>query len=229
MNSTRMYARIVGVLFLVQMIAAAVSHSVILSPILSGENFLAAISANAIQVKIAMLLDLVCGAAVASIAILLFPILKKYSERIAIWYVGTRMIGFVTLIFSGILLLSIYSISKQSLQVSMLESSYLQILGNSMLDMRGWTKNTGLIIYCLSAFMFYYLLFTSKLIPRFISVWGLIGIIILFIEMMLITFGDTVRMILMIPIGLNEVFLGIWLIVKGFNPTQINSHSENKY
>ena len=86
-------------------------------------------------------------------------------------------------------------------------------------------RDHKIIIYCLGAYMFYYLLFKSKLIPRFISVWGLIAVAILFTEMMLITFGDSLRMILMIPMGLNEIFLGIWLIVKGFNLTQTNSYS----
>lgn len=223
MNSTKINARIVGVLFIVQLMTAALSHSVILKPILYSGNFLADVSANTLQVKIAMLLDIFCGTALISIAVLLFPILKKYSERIALWYIGIRVIEFTTLIFSGIFLLTILSVSQEYIQAGMPESSYYQTLGNLILEARGLTQNMGLIIFCLGAYMFYYLLFKSNLIPRFISVWGLIAVVILFAEMMLIIFGNSLRMILMMPLGLNEIFLGIWLIFKGFNLTQTNS------
>ncbi|MHC4791199.1 MAG: DUF4386 domain-containing protein [Planctomycetota bacterium] len=217
MNSTKMTVRIVGVLFLVQLIAAALSHSVILDPILWGANFLADVSVNSIQVNIAMLLDSICGSAIVAIAVLLFPILRKHNERIALWYVGMRVIEFTGLIFTGVFLLTILSVSQEYVQAGMPESSYFQSLGDSILVARNRTQNMSLIVFCLGASMFYYLLFKAKLIPRFISVWGLIAVALLFTEMMLLTFGDSLRMILMMPMGLNEIFLGIWLIVKGFN------------
>ena len=73
-------ARIVGVLFIVQMAAAVLSYSVILEPILYKANFLSELAANSTMVTMAMLFDLICGASVFAIAVLLFPILKQYSE-----------------------------------------------------------------------------------------------------------------------------------------------------
>lgn len=80
-----------------------------------------------------------------------------------------------------------------------------------------------IITFCLGAGMLYYLLFKSKLVPRFISIWGLIAVALLFTEMMLITFGNSKGMILMAPMGLNEIFLGFWLIFKGFNIPEENN------
>ena len=84
-NDTRNAARFAGILFLLQMTAAVISHSVILMPMLRGEHFLIDVAAHHTKVVIAMLLDLVTGAAVFGIAVILFPILKKHSERIALW------------------------------------------------------------------------------------------------------------------------------------------------
>ncbi|MFZ1678413.1 MAG: DUF4386 domain-containing protein [Saprospiraceae bacterium] len=210
-------ARIVGVLFLLQMITAVISHSVILAPILYGENFLVELSANSTKVKFAMLSDLICGASVFGIAVILFPILKKHSERIALWYVGLRLNEWVIATISGIFLLTLLAISKEHVQEGMPESSYLLTLGKYLLKARGATQNLGLIGFCLSASMFYYLLFTSRLVPRFISIWGLIGVLLLFTEILSSIFGHSLGgIIIMLPMGFNEIFLGFWLIAKGF-------------
>jgi hypothetical protein len=84
MKSIKVSEKIVGVLFLVQMIAAVISHT-ISDLILYNKNFLEAISANSIEVISGMLLNLVCGASVFAIAVILFPIFKRHSEPIALW------------------------------------------------------------------------------------------------------------------------------------------------
>lgn len=222
-------SRIIGVLFLVQMIAASISHSVILAPILNGNNFLVDISANSTKVTLAMLLDLVTGLSVFGISVILFPIFKKYNESIALWYVGLRLNELICSIISGIFLLTILSISKEFVQIGMPAHSYLQTLARYLLEARGTTKTLMLLGFCLSATMFYYLLFRAKLLPRFISIWGLAGVILLFIEIMSNIFAHSVGgIIIMLPMGLNEIFLGIWLIAKGFNMPAIVANPEFK-
>ena len=156
MNSTKNTSRIVGVLFLVQMITASVSHSAILVSLLYGNDFLVAVSENSNNVIAAMLLDLVCGASVFGIGVLLFPILKKHSEPIALWHFGLRLNEWVMLTISGIFLLTLIAISKEYATAAMPEHSNLQVLGNYFLKARGFTKILMLFGFCLSAFMFYY-------------------------------------------------------------------------
>ncbi len=221
-------SRIVGVLFLVQMIAASVSHSAMLAPILHGNNFLAAVSANQTIVRFAMLLDLICGLSVFGISVLLFPILKKYSESIALWYVGLRLHEWVCFIISGVLLMTILSISKEYVQTGMPEHSYLQTLGTYLLDARGVTQTLMLLGFCAGAVMLYYLFYKARLLPRFISLWGLIGVVLLFAEVFSNIFDHSIGgIIIMLPMGLNEIFLGIWLIAKGFNPSAMVAGSVN--
>jgi hypothetical protein len=66
--------------------------------------------------------------------------------------------------------------------------------------------------------LFYYLLYQSKLIPRFVSVWGFIGVALM-LALNFLEIDMSVGMVLALPIILNEIFLGIWLIVKGLNPS----------
>lgn len=220
-NGTNKAVRIVGILFLVQMITAVISHSVILQPILYGQNLLVDVSANSTKVIWGMLLNLACGASVFAIAVILFPILKKHSEPMALWYVGLRLNEWVMTAIGGIFLLTIVSISSEFVQAGMPEGSYL-LLGKYLLKLRGFTQILLLLGFCLSASMFYSLLIKSRLIPLFISVWGLIGVVLLFTEILANIFGHSLGgIIIMLPMGLNEIFLGIWLIVKGFNQSAI--------
>ncbi|MFN0275319.1 MAG: DUF4386 domain-containing protein [Chitinophagales bacterium] len=222
MNSTKNTSRIVGILFLVQMITASVSHSAILVPLLYGDDFLVAVSENSNSVIAALLLDLVCGASVFGIGVLLFPILKKHSEPIALWHLGLRLNEWVLLTISGIFLLTLIAISKEYAGATMSEHSNLQHLGNYFLKARGYAKILMLLGFCLSAYLFYYLLLKSRLLPRFISIWGLIGVLLLFAEVVSNIYGQSLGgIIVMLPMGLNEIFLGIWLIVKGFNQSAI--------
>jgi hypothetical protein len=217
-NSIKNAARIAGMLFILQMTAAVISHSVILVPLLRGEDFLSNIAANETKVIIAMLLDLVTGASVFGISVILFPILKRFSERIALWYVGLRLTEWVIALISGMFLLTVLSISKDYQKASIQEANLLQTISEYFLNSRGSIRNLMLLTFCLSAGMFYFLLYTSKLLPRFISVWGLIGVFLLFAEILASMFGSSLGgIMIMLPMGLNEIFLGTWLIIKGFN------------
>ncbi|KAA3635619.1 MAG: DUF4386 family protein, partial [Bacteroidetes bacterium] len=80
-------------------------------------------------------------------------------------------------------------------------------------------QNMTIITFCIGAAMLYFAFYKSRLVPRFISIWGLIAVALLFTEMILLTFGYSQGMILMAPMGLNELFVGFWLIFKGFNST----------
>lgn len=226
MNSNQTIVRIVGVLFIVQMAAAVLSYSVILEPILYRANFLSELAANSTMVTMAMLFDLICGASVFAIAILLFPILKHFSERVALWYVGLRLTELVGFMVSGLLLLTLLKIGQDLTNEPMAESSHMEAIAMYLRKARGNIQTISLLIYCIGAWSFYGLLFYSRLIPRFISLWGLLGVTLLFIEMLANVFGTSAGgMMIMMPLGLNEIFLGIWLIVKGFNSSVIVSNT----
>jgi len=218
MKSNRNIAILVGILFIVQMITAVISIQFILDPILKDGNFLSELASNTKMTTFGMLLELICGISVFAIAVLLFPILKQFNERVAIWYVGQRVTELVCFMVSGIVILTLLKISQDILNKSIVESTHLKTIANTLLNVRVNIQIISLLIYCFGAWSFYGLLYYSKIIPRFISVWGLLGVTLLFIEVLSNTFDISVGGILiMIPLGLNELFLGFWLILKGFN------------
>jgi hypothetical protein len=81
------------------------------------------------------------------------------------------------------------------------------------------------IVFSLGALMIYYLFYQSKLIPRWLSVWGLIGAILYLAAGLFAIFSVDFSILLEAPLALQEMVLAVWLIVKGFNPSAIASES----
>ena len=226
-NSTRKTARIVGALFLTAMLTSILGGGLI-EAVLDAPEYLMDVSANETQVIIGVLLELVNGIAVVGIAVFMFPLFKKYSEALALGYVAFRIIEAVIAVAAVVSALTLLALSQEFVKAGAGDASYFQTLGTSLLAARAFWISTMLgIFFSLGALLFYYLLYQSKLLPRFISVWGLIGVALILTWNLLEMFGISVSagMILALPIILNEIFLGIWLIAKGFNSSAIASES----
>jgi len=223
MNTSRKTALIVGVLFLTAMVASLLGGGLVES-ILSAPDYLMAVSENETQVIIGVLLELINGIAVLGIGVLMFPILKKHNEALALGYLGFRIIESVFCSVIVISPLSLITLSQEYSKAGASDASYFQTVGTLSIAERA--SVVGLLIpvfFSLGALLFYYLLYQSKLLPRFISVWGLIGVALILALNLLSTLGlevgISIGLILALPIILNEIFLGIWLIVKGFSPS----------
>ncbi len=228
MNTDRKTAIIVGVLFLLGF--AGVFGPVIVKPILDNPSYLIKIFENKNQVMVGALCQLIMAFACAGIAIGLYPILKKHNESLALGAVGFRIIENVFQIVAALGLLSLLTLSQESVKADALAASAFQTVGALLLAVRFWT---GLVLahfgFGLGALMYYYVFYQSKLIPRWLSGWGLIAITLhlvgVFLTMFLQIdpFSTTPTLLLSIPIGLQELTLAVWLIVKGFNPSAIAS------
>ena len=226
MNTNRKIARIVGALFLFSNVTFMLGAVVFVEPILSAADYLTLVSANRTQVVLGVLLELINGIAYLGIAVLMFPILKQRFESMALGYVGFRIIEFVMQTLSDINPLSLLTLSEGFVSAGSPEASSFQALGTLLLAERHWAFQMVSITLGLGALMFYYMLYQSKLIPRFISIWGLIGAAVVLANTLFDMFGLSVPNLGVLML-LNELFLGVWLIVKGFNPSAIASGYAN--
>jgi hypothetical protein len=225
MNSNKKAARIVGVLFITATVASSLGF-VILDPILNAPDILVSVSANTTQVIIGVLLLLIDSAAVVGIAVMLFPILKKHNEALALGYVGFRVIEAVMIIVAVIIPLTLITLSQEYVQAAAPDASYFQTLGSLLLAVWDWALLLGImIVFGLTALILNYLLYQSELVPRWLSGWGLIGAILLLAAGLLEIFGINLTDLINLPIALQEMVFAIWLIVKGFKPSAIVSES----
>jgi len=224
MDSNRKTARIVGVLFITATVAGVLSLA--FSGPRNAPDYLTSISANETQVIIEGLLMLIMGFAVAGIGIWMFPIFKKHNEALALGYAGLRIIEGVLFIVSVVSLLSLLALSQEFVKAGAPDASHFQTLGILLQGENYWAYHMGTISFGLAAPIFYYLLFN---IPRWLSVWGLIGVPFWLAVSLLIIFGldpsSPISTLLYLPIAVNEMVLAVWLIVKGFNSSAIASGS----
>jgi hypothetical protein len=221
MNVNGNTARIVGALFLFSNVTFILGAFVFVEPILSAPDYLTLVSANRTQVILGALLELINGVAYLGIAVLMFPILKPRFQSMALGYVGFRIIEFVMQTLSDLSPLSLVTLSEEFVRAGAPGASSFQTLGTLLLAERYWAFQMVSITLGLGALMLYYMLYRSRLIPRFISVWGLIGATTVLTTTMLDIFALSVSpgigLVLGLPMLLNELFLGVWLIIRGFN------------
>jgi Domain of unknown function (DUF4386) len=224
MDTNKTTARIVGSLILIATVTYLLGDA-LLQSILNAPDYLRQVYPNSTQVVIGVLLEFIDAAAVAAVGIMLFPILRKHNEAIALGYAGTRIIECLLLIVAGISSLALITLSQEYVQAGAPDASYFQELGTLLVAQSGLAFQIAMIALGLGSIPFCYLLYRSRLIPRSIAVLGLIGYAALFIGSSLELFGLNLSMIHFVPGGLFELIFPIWLIVKGFNPSAIASES----
>jgi len=222
MDSNRKTAIIVGVLFIIATVATIISGVFFES--IYDPDYLTAVSANENQVLIGVLLMLTATASLVAIPIMLFPILKKHNESLALGYVGARIFEGFFFVVVAISLLSILSLSQEFVNAVAPVASYFQTSGTLLLAVFDWSSILLDFPFALSALILNYLYYKSKLIPRWLSVLGLIGGALMLATSPLHMFDLSPSLVyLAAPIGIQEMVLAAWLIVKGFNSSAIAS------
>jgi hypothetical protein len=223
MNTHRKTAIIVGALFILATVASSLGIF-IFSSILDVPNYLISVSANESQVIMAALFMLIDVVAVVGIAIMMYPILKKHNEALALGYVAARTIEGVLFTVYVVILLLLLTLSQEFVKAGTPDASYFQTGGTLLRAASDWALSLGLrLAFALSALILNYLLFNSKLVPRWLSGWGFVGATLVFALLLLEFFGINLTEILDLPIALQEMVFALWLIVKGFNASAIAS------
>jgi len=228
MNTNKKTAIIVGVLFIIGTVAGILSV-VFTSSILNAPDYLTEIAVNENHIIIGALLMLTMGFALAMVPVMMFPIFKKHNETLALGYVVFRgALETFTSIVIAISWLLLLPLSQEYIKAGALNASHFQTLGTLLLGVANLPM--PVFVFSLGALIFYFLLYQSNLIPRWLSVWGLIAIIMHLATGFLVIFGlqtafDTSNSIMNFPIFLQEMVLAVWLIVKGFNLSAIASGS----
>ena len=223
MNSNRKTAIVVGILFIIA--TAAPIASAFFTGSIYETDYLTGVSANETQVLIGVFLLLIMTAAIVSIPIMMFPILRKYNEGLALGYVGARIFeGFFSAV-NIISLLSILSLSREFVNATAPVTSYFQTSGALLLAGFDWGSVLLDFPFTIGALVFNYMLYKSKLIPRWLSVLGLIGAALWLVNapLRMFSLSPSSLEILALPIAAQEMIFAAWLIVKGFNSSEITS------
>jgi len=207
----------VGILFVIATVAALLSTA-LTSGALDAQDYLARVAAQSDQVIAAALLLIAGGISAVLIAALLFPVLRRSGEGLALGYLGVRILEAVTLFVDVVALLLLVTLGRDSVHAGAhaLAASDLRMLGAMLQAAHHWAFPLNPAVSGLGALLLSSLLYRSRVVPRWLSVWGLAAAALVFAFGLLRMYGGG-SVVLALPIGVQEMALAGWLIAKGFS------------
>jgi hypothetical protein len=228
MDFYRKNAIIVGALFIIAT-AASILSTVFLGSTLAAPVSLNAVNANETSVMISAMLQFIAALSAFGTAVTIYPILKRHAEGLAISYVGLRLLENGFYILGVVSLLILLTISQEYVAGAI--NALYQPLTSLVLTLQDWALTIGtVIIFGIGSIVLNYVLYQSRLIPRWLSVWGLIGaaFVILYGLIGISTLHTEINSTLTLlaaPIAVQEMLFAVWLIIKGYNKSAITSGS----
>jgi hypothetical protein len=208
-------ARIVGAMYLAGFVVG-IGGSVLIQSILGAPDHLATLPANSMLLAIGAVLWLMAAAWDAAHGVLMFPVLKPHTERIALGYLAFRIMDAAFIAVMVLFILVQIPLGNEYLKAGA-DASYLHALSTVFMQAQLYAYDIGMITLGIAGFMLNYTLYKAKLVPRPLAIWGLVGYAIIFFGMVSEVMGSGLGMVSSIPGGLWELFIGVWFIVKGFD------------
>jgi len=217
----RINAAVAGVLYIIGTVAGVLSL-VVTKDLFAGEDFLIRIFANPILLNLGAFFILIMGLSLAAMPIFLYPLFRKKSEAMALGMVIFRgpieASGYFLSVVNWLLLVLV---SKEFAAAGS-EAASLQAIGNVMLQFGDRVGPALSFVFIIGAMFIYILFYLTKLIPRWISVWGMIGSVLYIAYYFMKFFDFSLNLgFLVLPLAIQEMIMGLWLVIKGFNKTAV--------
>jgi Domain of unknown function (DUF4386) len=172
MKKDQKAAKIAGALFIITMIAGVIDAKII-APVLNDSLINVYLNQNLVIIAVVHIMVMSLG--IVGIAIVLYPVLKMHNEAIALTYISFRIIECVLLVFGALCYFYLIILSQEYITAGNQDVSYFQTSAAIAIKMKYYAYQLAMITLGLGSLFLCYLLFQSKLIPLFLSVWGFIG------------------------------------------------------
>jgi hypothetical protein len=216
MDTYKTTARVVGIVYLAGFVVGLTGNGLIQS-VLGAPDYLSTVSVNSMALTIGAILWLTAVVGDAAHGVLMFPLLKQHSERMAYGYLAARIVDAVFIAIMVLFILLQIPLGSEYLKTTASDTLYFQALSTISVQASQYAYQIGMSALGISGLILNYSLYKTKLVPRPLAIWGLVGYAIIFFGMLSETMGSGLGLVSSIPGGLWEVFMGVWLIVKGFN------------
>ena len=221
MDTNRRTALTAGVLLITATVANLVGTAVE-QPVLSGTDYLTKAPGNASLLSAGALFEFIAAGTSVGIAISLYPVLRNRSAGLAIGSVVFRTIEAVMYTAAAVSLLSFLRLSESAIA----DRNSIQAISESLLGVRQEFILAGVFAFSVGALMYYYVFYQSRLIPRWLSGWGIVAVLLILVACLSALFSGnsvTTYVILVLPIAAQEIVLAVWLIAKGFSSSPLHS------
>jgi Domain of unknown function (DUF4386) len=225
-ESTRRSALIVGVLFLITFVTSIPALFWAYATVLDQPDYIVGAGADG-RIALGAFLEMILIIANIGTAVVLFPILKRQNESLALGYVTARVMECVFIAVGIISLLAVVTLRQD---VGATGGESVATAGRTLVAIHDWTflLGPGWIVGLGNGLILGYLMFRSGLVPRGMAMLGLIGGPLIIISGTLVLFdviepGGSAASVFVIPEFLWELSLGLYLTFKGFKPSPIIS------
>ena len=231
--STKKSELIIGILYILAAVTAIIGLN-FYNPILKGPDYLIKGHEHANQVIMGALMELILVVSAVGTSTTMFPILRKYNETIALWHICFRFLEAIIITVGIISVLSLLTLSQEFATIETSNIASFEASGTVLKAIHDWTFLLGPnFMLGINTMMYSYIFYKSRLVPRFIPILGMTGSTLIFIAALLEMFGVITQIsiwgaILSLPIFANEMVLAVWLIVKGFNASALDSLSKSR-
>jgi hypothetical protein len=219
MVQDRKRAVVTGSLFIIAT-ATSLGGNAVLGPALDAPGFLATLSGEAPRVLVSVILKIAAALSSAGIAISLYPVLRRHNEGLALGSVCFRLLEAVFYLVAVLGLLCLLTLSRVYQGAGEAADEQYRVLGAAILAADTWAGFVlGVIAFCAGAAMYYYVLLRTRLVPRWLSAWGLVALAMLLCMVLLVMTGRKASgpiLALALPLALQELVLALWLLAKGF-------------
>lgn len=208
----RATARLVGVLFILAT-AAGVASVVLQQPVVDVPDYLSEARHHEGRLATAALMEIVMSFAVAAIAVAIYPVLARFRARLAIGYVVARAAEGTLYLIASASLLTLLTLRRTG--------SSAKDLVDLVLTERTMTATViGTAAFSVSAVLLYAVLLRARLVPRWLSGWGLVAALLYVAGGVMGVYGadsdSTAQTALDLPLALQEMTMAGWLIIRGF-------------
>jgi hypothetical protein len=221
MAPDRRAALTAGVLFIAATAASLLSTAAE-RPVLAGTDYLTRMAENTSRVSAGALLELAAAGASAGIAISLYPVLRQRSQALALGAVVFRALEAAMYTVGAAITLSLLNVARQYAQATAVSHGEIQAMGHTLTGVREAAILAGVFAFVVGALMYYYILYRSRLVPRWLSGWGIAAGFLILAACLSALFSQTPVTsftILILPIAVQEMVLAAWLIFRGFSPS----------
>ena len=217
--------RATGVLFLITYVTSIPAAFVLYAPVLGDPRYIVGAGADS-SVQWGAFSELILIIANIGTAVVLFPLLRRQNEILILGYVTARIFECLFIAVGILSLLTVVTLRQEGAAGA--DATSLVAVGESLVALHEWTRQLGpgFVVGIGNGLMLGYLMYRSALVPRGMAVLGLIGGPLVTasgtaILLGVIEAGSGWQVIATIPEVLWELALGIWPIVKGFNPSAV--------
>lgn len=230
MREHKAAATTAGILYITGTVAGVLSL-VVSAPVRDAGDPLAAVAGHSGAVVTGALLVLIMGLSLAFVPVVLFPVLRRVDEVLAIGYLIMRgaveTVCYVVLAISWLLLVPLGE--AMSAGPGTASPAGLR-LGSLVIDSDA-TNAVLALVFCVGAAMFYFLLYRSHIVPRWIAMWGLAAIPFYVAGDLLAMYGvigasSSGQVLIFMPLAVQEMVLAAWMIARGFRPAAVPATPE---